>query len=145
MTVAVAPDRAVVERPGLVTPYKVLAALTAALLLVQALLAGRGWFLDTDLIRIHGYVGNAVFLAVVLQAGLAVALGARGSLRTQLLVVAGAIVVLSVAQIGLGYGGRESGEAAAWHIPNGVLIFGLTAYHLALLPRLGPRLPSSGR
>ena len=144
MTVALAPDRAAVARPGLVTPYKALAALTAALVLIQALLAGRGWFLDADLIRVHGYVGNAVFLAVVAQAGLAVALGPRGALRSQLLLVAGAIAVLAVAQIGLGYAGRDSAEAAAWHVPNGVLIFGLTAYHLALLSRLRSD-PDGGR
>ena len=136
MTAVTTPDRDAVARPGLVTPYRAVAALTAALVLVQALLAGRGWFLDADLIEVHGYVGNAVFLAAVVQVGLAVALGAPAAVRSQLLLVAGAIALLTVAQIGLGYAGRESGQAAAWHVPNGVLIFGLTAYHLALLPRL---------
>jgi hypothetical protein len=34
--------------------------------------------------------------------------------------------VLVTAQIGLGYAGRESAGAASWHVPNGVIIFGLT-------------------
>jgi hypothetical protein len=34
--------------------------------------------------------------------------------------------VLVVVQIGLGYAGDDGGNAAAWHIPNGVLILGLS-------------------
>jgi hypothetical protein len=47
--------------------------------------------------------------------------------------------VLVIAQIGLGYTATSdngSAEAAAWHIPNGVLIFGLTITQLSLDTRL---------
>jgi hypothetical protein len=39
------------------------------------------------------------------------------------------------AQIGLGYSGRETLEAAAWHVPMGVTIFGLAVYQMTLIPR----------
>jgi len=41
-----------------------------------------------------------------------------------------------VVRIGLGYSVRDSSEAGAWHVPNGVLIFGLSVFLLSLLPRL---------
>ena len=46
-----------------------------------------------------------------------------------------ALVALAFAQIGLGYVGRETTAAAAWHIPMGVTIFGLACYQLAGLRR----------
>ena len=45
--------------------------------------------------------------------------------------VAAALVLLMTAQIGLGYTGRDGGEPAAWHVPNGVAIFGLAVYQLS--------------
>ncbi|MBI1843269.1 MAG: hypothetical protein HYR89_01435 [Actinobacteria bacterium] len=41
-----------------------------------------------------------------------------------------AIILAAVltGQIGLGYLGRETAEAAAWHVPLGVLSFGLAVY-----------------
>jgi hypothetical protein len=39
------------------------------------------------------------------------------------------------AQIGLGYAGRDSGEAAALHLPNGVLIFGIGTFMISLVAR----------
>ena len=49
----------------------------------------------------------------------------------------GVLVVLVVIQIALGYQLRDgSGEAGAWHVPNGVLIFGLSVFIHTQLPRL---------
>jgi hypothetical protein len=125
------------QRPQLVTPFIAVATLSAALIFLQALLAGRGWYIDSDLFDIHEVVANVIFLAVVAQAVLVFALGIpAGPLRTQLLAVNALLLILVIAQIGLGYGIRDSREAGAWHVPNGVLLFGLSAYHLALLPRL---------
>ncbi|MGH2533828.1 MAG: hypothetical protein ACRDJW_16165 [Thermomicrobiales bacterium] len=125
------------QRPQLATPFVVISALTAFLILVQALLAGRGLYVDHDLFDIHEIVANLLFLAVVAQAALVIALGVpRGPLRTQLLTVNALLVILVIAQIGLGYGMRENSEAGAWHIANGVLLFGLAAFHLSFLPRL---------
>ena len=41
--------------------------------------------------------------------------------------------MLTFAQVGLGYVGREQLEAAAWHIPNGVLLMALSTYQFATL------------
>ncbi len=38
------------------------------------------------------------------------------------------LALLLTTQIGLGYAGRTSLNAAAWHIPNGVLSFGIAVY-----------------
>jgi len=44
-------------------------------------------------------------------------------------------VLLVSIQIGMGYAGRTSLGAAAWHIPNGVAIFGLAVYNVTLFRR----------
>jgi hypothetical protein len=109
---------------------------TAVLVLAQAVLAGRGWFVDIDLIEVHGWVGNATFLAAITQVALAYVGWSRGAVGRLELGLSALLVVLLVAQLGLGYSGRESAGAAAWHVPNGVLIFGLSA---AILARSLPR------
>lgn len=107
-----------------------LAAVIAVLLLVQAVLAGRSGILFGSWdIELHGWVGNGLFVLVV--ANLAIAVLRRAT--TTELTVAAALGMLTFAQIGLGYVGREELEAAAWHIPNGVLLMGLGGYQLAVL------------
>lgn len=44
---------------------------------------------------------------------------------------------LAFAQVGLGYVGRELLNAAAWHIPNGVLLMALSTYQWATLQARG--------
>lgn len=112
--------------------FPILTVITGGLVLLQAVLAGRGWFIDYDLIEIHGFVGNATFIAAIL-----LVIGAwlgrqRGSLGTAELALSGALLVLTVAQIGLGYGGRDSQTAASLHIPNGILVTGLSAALITL-------------
>lgn len=107
-----------------------LAAVIVALLLVQAVLAGRSEVLfGTWSIEVHGIVGNSLFVLVV--ANLALTIARRAT--TPELTVAAALGLLTFAQVGLGYVGREELEAAAWHVPNGVLLMGLGGYQLALL------------
>jgi hypothetical protein len=132
------PHGGAMERPQLLGAFRAVAALGAALILIQAVLAGRGWFTDMDLIETHGIVGNVTFLVIVAQAALAVALGLRGGNRTLFLLLNAVMAVLVVAQIGLGYSTRDSAEAASWHVPLGVFLFGVTTYHLALASRLRP-------
>jgi hypothetical protein len=122
-------DGVPVSRHRLLPVLQGVAVLFAGLVLVQAILAGRGWFVDLDLIEIHGYLGNAVFLIAILQVALAVGVGLRGPR----LAASAVIVILVFAQVGLGYAGRESAVSAAWHIPNGVLIFGLAAVNCTML------------
>ena len=99
------------------------AQLIVALILIQAFLAGRflfgGWT-----IQVHGVIGNAIF---ALAAAVAVVAVLR---RTSLIAVLTpvALALLLAAQIGLGYSGRTSLGARAWHIPSGVLSFGIAVY-----------------
>jgi hypothetical protein len=105
----------------------------AVLTLVQAVSAARSNRLfGSWSITVHGAIGNAVF--VIALAGLGLALLRRGGRAA--VMTAGGLAFLVTAQIGLGYLGRTSLEAAAWHVPTGVAIFGVTIYNLMLaLPR----------
>ncbi len=117
--------------------HKGLAGAVAGLVLVMAVLAGQGTYGGLS-IEIHGYVGNLLFVLVV--ANLAVSMLARVSRAT--MSAAAALALLAFAQTGLGYVGRETLEAAAWHIPNGVLIMGVSTYHyLDLRTRWAARRP----
>jgi len=107
--------------------YAPLAIVVAGLVLVQAVLAGRALFGSWS-ITVHGVVGNATFaLAAVLAVVAAVTRAGRHAVA-----VAVALAIVLTAQIGLGYAGRDSVEAAAWHIPNGVLAFGLAIHQVTL-------------
>ena len=106
--------------------------LTAVLVLVQALLAGRFLYIDPDLLDAHEIIANLVFLSVVAQAILAyLAMSRRMATRADL-IAAIVLVVLVTAQIGLGYAGEDGGEAAALHVANGVLLFGVSIVALML-------------
>jgi hypothetical protein len=126
-------DGLTMTRPNLLPVFRGTAILLAVLVLVQALLAGRGWFHDYGLIETHGIIGNVTFLVAVATAVLAYMVGVPGGLGKQLIGLSGVLVVLVIIQTGLGYGGRTNAEAASWHIPNGVLIFGLTSALLMLV------------
>jgi hypothetical protein len=113
-------------RPSLLQALRFVARLLLLVILVQAFFAGRGLFLDHDLIDVHGALGNVTLLLVIVQAALVLFTGLRGSTRIQLIASSLLLVVLVIVQLALGYSGRDSSQAAAWHIPNGVLIFGLS-------------------
>ena len=100
--------------------------LLAALVLLQAVVAGQSTFGDWD-IQVHGWMGNGSFaLGLVL---LALALASRAPRRSVL--IAAALTVALFAQVGLGYAGRTALGAASWHIPLGVAIFGLAIFNVA--------------
>lgn len=126
------PSRSMPSRPTLARTYEVLAAIIAVTVVALAFLAGRFLFLGDLVIELHGYIGNAIFILAVVNLAIVLAL------RTDRLTagVALAIVVFSFAQIGLGYVGRETADAAALHVPNGVLLMGLSAYQLATARQL---------
>ena len=102
----------------------------AALVLLLAVLAGRYVALGDQVIEIHGWIGNGVF--VLAMANLALALATRPG-DGPALALAGIIALLTFSQVGLGYVGRETADAAALHVPNGVLLMGLSAYQFAAL------------
>jgi len=118
-------------RPGMLTTMKVTAVLFAALVLLQAIIAGRGWFKDFDLIKTHGQIGSGVLLVAIVQAVLAFMV--FGS-RSRLALVGAVLVVLTAIQLSLGYSSKDNSTAASLHIPNGVLIFGIaTAFSSSVL------------
>lgn len=117
--------------------HRVVAEVLLALVLVQAVVAGQALFGDWS-ISVHGYLGNASFVLGVVLVGLAV-VGRSDRTRLVLSVI---LVAALFAQTGLGYVGRETAEAAAWHVPSGVAIFGLTAF-LVGRPVGGTRTPTA--
>jgi hypothetical protein len=109
--------------PAFATLNKVVVVLFGVGVLVNALIAGRYLIGEWD-IEVHGIIGNIVFVLALAVLGLAVYLRqGRAAVIT-----AAVLVILVFAQVGLGYSGRDSLGARAWHIPNGVLIFGLTTW-----------------
>jgi hypothetical protein len=86
----------------------------------QAVLAGQGLFGSAGFL-VHGYIGNASFV-LGLVAALAVA---AARLPGRLVGLSGLVLLVLSTQTGLGYVGRNVPEAAAWHVPLGVLTFSL--------------------
>ena len=120
---------ALTPAPGerLAVPYRAVAVALPVLVLVQAALAGQHLFEGMD-ISLHGTLGNITFALTVV--GVVVAALRRSSALAFFLAVA--LMALAFAQVGLGYVGRETTFAAAWHIPVGVTIFGLACVQMAL-------------
>ncbi|MDQ3512739.1 MAG: hypothetical protein M3462_03590 [Chloroflexota bacterium] len=116
--------------------FRWLVGVSTVLVFVQAILAGRGWFITPDLLELHGYLGSLTFVIVIGQLGLAFVAWRRGVLGIAPAVLSALLLLLVTSQLGLGYAGRESAAAASWHIPNGVLIFGVLA---GLLGQAGGR------
>lgn len=92
---------------------------------VQAALAGQFFFSGAE-IALHGYLGNGSFTLGLIAVGLAL----TGRMPPWLLALTGLTALLMFVQTGLGYIGRDELEAAAWHVPLGVLIFGLAMWQL---------------
>lgn len=119
-------------RPLAAAVHRIVLIGLPVLVLVQAALAGQHLFEGEDLIELHGFIGIGTFVLAVV--GLGVTLLVRGSDGVAF-ALAVALAALTFAQVGLGYVGRETPAAAAWHIPLGVTIFGLATYQLSLLRR----------
>lgn len=115
---------------------KAVAVVTSLLILLQATLAGQFLFVDPDYLDVHEVAGNAIFMLVLAQTGLAFV--ERRSLSPAALAATALLVPAIVAQIGLGYLGRDSSEAASAHVPVGVLAFGVSvvAAQLTLAARV---------
>jgi hypothetical protein len=125
-------DASAPARPGLLTTYRWLTIVSAVLVVVMAALAGHSnrLFGSGD-IEVHGYLGELLFALSVIMVVLSFMTQSKG-------VVVGhavAFAVLCFAQVGLGFVGRDTIEAAAWHIPNGVLIMGVAVAHLSFVLR----------
>ena len=115
--------------PSLLRAHLALSGLIAGIIVVLAFLAGRYVTFGDTVIETHGIIGDTVFLLAVINLGLSLLLKSDGAA----LAVAGMIALLTFTQIGLGYVGRDTLDAAALHIPNGVLLMGLSGYQYATL------------
>lgn len=116
------------RRPNLAPIYRWLTLVTALLVLLQAILAGRGWFIDRKYIDdYHRGLGMFLVLVVVVQLLLTIAAGVPGDPGRRLLAMNVVLVVAVLIQLVLGLNSEDSAESAAWHIPLGVFIFGLSA------------------
>ena len=123
-------------RQGFVQLLRFVAPLIPLSIFVQSIFAGQGMFVDTDNLDIHGALGSLTFLLALVQAILVAFAGFRGRAAGIALGVSLGLVVLLIVQLGLGYSGRDGGNAAAWHVPLGVAIFGMAVGNVALLSRL---------
>jgi uncharacterized protein DUF6220 len=123
-------------RPAIVTALRILAPLIAFAVFIQAIFAGQGLYKDADQFDVHGIIGNVTFLLVLIQAALVWLAGFRGRNRSALLAMSLVLLLLVIAQLGLGYSGRDGGTAAALHVPNGVAIMGLSVAIVSALARL---------
>jgi hypothetical protein len=120
------------QRPNLLPVFRWLTVLTAVLVLVQALFAGRGLWLNRTFIDYHEILANLLFLLAVAQVVLVLAIRIPGAIGKRLLALNAVLTLLMLVQTGLGYVGREELEARAWHFPVGVLIFGLAVLIAAM-------------
>jgi hypothetical protein len=122
-------DTARREDPGAILPaYQGLATLFAVFVIIQAFLGMRGYFADPDMTTIHEMLANLMFLMAIGMAVLAYLLSRRGTATMRDVGLNGVLVLLTVAQIGLGYSTRGDSftTTVSLHVPNGVLIMGVS-------------------
>lgn len=112
-------------RPGAFRWLRITSSLVLLLVLIQAVLAGRGLNFGGNAIDIHGMVANVTGLMVLIQLVLTFVAGGQGRLRSTLIGTNVLLAILVVIQFGLGYGGKNNKTAASLHVPNGVLIMGV--------------------
>ena len=125
--------------PRLIRVFQIIAGLIALLILVQATLAGQFEHNGADLKGVHAMMGNILFMLAIVQ--LALAWLTRDAWRYKMVIWAALVLLLIVAQIGLGYGGRENLDSAAIHIPVGVFLFALSSI-IAMLAMMDERAKS---
>jgi hypothetical protein len=120
-------------RPGAYKWLRITSLLVLLLVLIQAVFAGRGLWFGGNAINIHGGIANLTGLAVLAQLVLVFVAGLRGRASTPIIVTNVVLFILTFAQFGLGYGGRDNATAASLHVPNGVLIFGVATLAACLV------------
>ena len=123
----------------LIRGFQIVAGLVALLILVQATLAGQFTFKEPSLKDVHAIVGNVLFMLAIVQ--LALAWLTRDAWRHRMVISSAILVLLIVAQIGLGYGSRDNIDSAAIHIPVGVFLFALSSI-IAMLAMMDERAKS---
>jgi hypothetical protein len=131
MTVDIADEHTHVGSPDgvWIVAAQVVSATLVAFVLAQSAVAGQFLYTSTGLRSVHRILGEG--LGVV---GVALVVCAAMTRRTnrRLLVVAAWMLVILIAQTGLGFVGRDTPDAAALHIPLGVVAFGVALYAFSL-------------
>ena len=118
-----APERQV-RRSEPIWWYRWVSILTAVLLLLQPILAGQFLYNGKDDLKdVHEALSNVILLTAAGQ--LVLAYLARKTFGVGLVGHNFGLLVLVIAQIGLGYAGRDNSDNLAYHIPLGVLLFGM--------------------
>jgi peptidoglycan/LPS O-acetylase OafA/YrhL len=113
-----------VSKSGPVWWYRWVSILTAVLLLIQPILAGQFAYNEkSDLEDVHQMAAYIIFLTAMGQ--LILAYMARRTYGVGLVGHNAGLFVLVVAQIGLGEVGKDHPGQLAYHIPLGVLLFGM--------------------
>lgn len=120
------------SEPTLVRWFPHLCIAQGILLVLQGFLGGRGLFKNHDLIEVHGYVGEFIFLLAAVIVIAAWQGRQTGRLGKPELVISLINIALVIAQLGLGFSTRDSVDAAAWHLANAVLVSGTTFALIAL-------------
>ena len=115
--------------------------MTTLLAILQAVLAGL--FIsgeEIDAMDAHEVMSNVIVVAAAVQ--LVLVFLVRDWSQFRLLYWVAGLLVLVIAQVGLGYGSEESTLPEAIHIPLGVFIFGL-ALVISMLAVLEDRVRSA--
>lgn len=118
-------------RPGFITAFKFVSHAVTLLVILQAVLAGM--FISGEQVDAkdqHEVMADVIIVAVAIQ--LLLAFLVRGWSQFRLLYWVGLLLVLSVAQIVLGYASEDHSFPEAVHIPLGVFLFGLALVISAL-------------
>lgn len=122
---------------GLVTGLKIVSLVIAVGVVIQAWLGSSGLFQgESGRIDLHGYIANAFFLLVVVQGALALFAMQRGLVSRNVLIATGVNILITFAQIGLGYSTRDGenfSNAISMHIPVGVALMGTSALIVAMV------------
>ena len=130
------PEIESVVRPWALSALTAAAGLSGLLILAQAALAGRFLNVAGDGLKAaHSGIGNVVVLLAIAQVALPFVAGMQGRLKSPLIGMTALFLVLIVAQVGLGYTGRNNVTSASLHIPNGVLLFGLAMSNISMALR----------
>lgn len=115
---------------GLDGALRLISAATAALVFLQAALAGQWLAGHAQIIVTHGWIGNLAYIGALAMVVIGVVMWRRGQ-GAGILGLALLLALLMTAQLGLGYVGRQQAWAAGLHIPGGVLISGLLVWIMA--------------
>ncbi len=124
-------ERAAGAASGLGAAMRWISVATAALVIIQAFLAGQWLAGHAAIILTHGWIGNVAYLGAIAMV-LVGFLGWRRGWPASSVVLPVLLTLLMTGQLGLGYIGRKQLWAAGLHIPGGVLITALLVWIIAL-------------